>query len=110
MAGNAGRSSVVLAVAATLLSSGLGLATDRVDRGRSLLAQHCAGCHAIGRGGQSPLPAAPPFRTIGNRLDMDELFERMLEGLSSAHRDMPMFRFSREDAHAVRSYLNTIQE
>jgi hypothetical protein len=28
---------------------------------------------------------------------MDELMVRMREGLSSGHRDMPMFRFSRED-------------
>jgi hypothetical protein len=43
-------------------------------------------------------------------MDMDELMERMREGLSSGHRDMPMFRFSREDRRAIRSYLNTIQE
>jgi hypothetical protein len=47
---------------------------------------------------------------IGERMDMDELMTRMREGLSSGHRDMPMFRFSREDGRAIRSYLNTIQD
>jgi len=83
---------------------------DRTDRGRTLLAQHCAGCHAIGRTGPSPLPAAPAFRTIGDRLDFEELFERMREGLSSGHKEMPTFRFDEEDAHAIRSYLHSIQQ
>ena len=87
-----------------------GGATDRADRGRLLLTEHCAGCHATGSRGESPLPAAPQFRTIGNRLNMDELFDRLQTGLSSAHRDMPEFRFNREDAHAVRTYLNSIQQ
>jgi len=43
-------------------------------------------------------------------MDLNELMARMREGLSSGHRDMPMFRFSREDARAIRSYLNSIRE
>jgi hypothetical protein len=43
-------------------------------------------------------------------MDLDELLRRMREGLSSGHRDMPMFRFSRSDAVAIRSYLTSIQE
>lgn len=96
--------------AGLLICSNLALADERAERGRSLLAQHCAKCHAIGRTGESPLPSAPPFRRIGERMDMDELMTRMREGLSSGHRDMPMFRFSRLDAGAIRSYLVTIQE
>ena len=101
-----------LCVAATvlLMSNGAGLASERTDRGRSLLTEYCSSCHAVGRTGQSPLPAAPAFRRIGNRLDLNGLVDRMREGLSSAHKDMPTFRFSREDARAVRSYLNSIQE
>lgn len=41
---------------------------------------------------------------------MDDLFVRLQDGLSSAHKDMPTYRFSREDAHAVRNYLNSIQD
>jgi len=85
-------------------------ADERSNRGRALLAQHCAHCHAIGTTGESPLPLAPPFRRIGERMDMDELMTRMREGLSSGHRQMPMFRFSRDDRRAIRSYLNLIQQ
>jgi mono/diheme cytochrome c family protein len=97
-------------LAAILIRFTDAFAADRIDRGRALLAQHCAGCHAIDRTGPSPLPAAPAFRTIGDRLDLEELFERMREGLSSGHKQMPTFRFDREDAHAIRSYLNSIQQ
>lgn len=99
-----------LVLAATLICFTDAVGADRINRGRALLAQHCAGCHAIGRTGPSPLPAAPAFRAISDRLDLDELFERMREGLSSGHREMPSFRFDREDARAIRSYLSSIQQ
>jgi len=97
-------------LASTLLFPAIGSADERSEHGRALLANNCANCHAIGRTGQSPLVAAPPFRRLSDRLDFDELMERLLNGLSSGHRDMPAFRFSREDAHAIRSYLNSIQD
>ena len=54
---------------------------------------------------RKPTPGAPPLRTISRRLDINDLYERLREGLSSGHRDMPTFRFTREDARAVRAYL-----
>lgn len=108
---NALRAAILfLPAAGLLISSTMALAEKRAERGRALLTEHCAHCHALGRTGESPLPTAPPFRRIGERADMDELMTRMREGLSSGHRDMPMFRFSREDGRAIRSYLNTIQD
>lgn len=97
------------AAAVLLACPSFALADDRVERGRLLLTDNCAQCHALGRTGESPLPTAPPLRRIGDRVDMDELMERMREGLSSGHRDMPMFRFNLEDRRAIRSYLNAIQ-
>lgn len=102
---------VILVLAAMLVRfTDDALGADRIDRGRALLAEHCAGCHAMDRTGPSPLPAAPAFRTIGDRLDLDDLFERMRERLSSGHKEMPTFRFDREDARAIRSYLISIQQ
>lgn len=101
---------ICLLVVCLLMGLNLAAADERSERGRILLEKHCAHCHAIGRTGGSPLPSAPPFRRIGERVDMDELMTRMREGLSSGHRDMPMFRFSREDGRAIRNYLSTIQE
>ena len=100
----------MIPAAILLLCSYPALADERADRGRSLLTQHCSQCHALGRTDNSPLPSAPPFRRIGERMDMEELMRRMQEGLSSGHRDMPMFRFSGEERRAIRSYLGTIQD
>jgi mono/diheme cytochrome c family protein len=99
-----------LVLAAILVRFTDALGADRIDRGRALLAQHCAGCHSIERTGPSPLAAAPAFRAIGDRLDIDQLFERIREGLSSAHKEMPTFRFDPEDARAISSYLSSIQQ
>jgi mono/diheme cytochrome c family protein len=80
------------------------------DQGRRLVTTMCSGCHAVDRTGASPLPNAPLFRKLADRLDLNELQDRMREGLSSTHPGMPTFRFSRSEAQAVRVYLSTIQE
>jgi mono/diheme cytochrome c family protein len=100
-----GMTGIVLALAGTPAA-----AQELAARGHALLSEMCASCHAIERTGASPHPAAPPFRTIGRRLDVDDLYDRLREGLSAGHRDMPSFRFTREDARAVRAYLRTIEE
>jgi mono/diheme cytochrome c family protein len=69
----------------------------------------CAGCHAIGRSGQSPHIGAPAFRTLDRRVNLDTFIERLREGLTSGHPDMPTFRFTREDARAFIAYLRSIQ-
>jgi mono/diheme cytochrome c family protein len=79
-----------------------------VTRGRTLVTRMCAECHAIGRTGESPHTAAPAFRNLDRRLDLDQLVERMRDGLMTGH-DMPMFRFTRDEARAVVSYLRSIQ-
>ena len=104
------RRTLILLLVTGLLRCTDAFADERAERGQLLLTEHCAQCHALGRTGESPVPSAPAFRRIGERMDIDELMARMREGLSSGHKDMPMFRFSREDARAIRSYLNTIQD
>ena len=85
-------------------------AQDPARRGRALLKELCANCHAIGKTDSSRLREAPPLRTLGRSFDLDQ-FPRLLErGISSGHPDMPEFKFSEDDAHAVRAYLQTIQQ
>lgn len=85
-------------------------AQEPARHGRALVQEFCARCHAIGVTGKSPHVGAPPFRTLGRSYDLDE-FPRMLErGISSGHPDMPIFKFSVDDANAVRAYLRTIQQ
>ena len=95
---------------AFLLAAREAAAQDLAARGHALLSEMCSSCHAVDKEGASPHPAAPPFRVISRRFDFDDLYERLREGLSAGHRDMPSFRFTREDARAVRAYLRSIEQ
>jgi mono/diheme cytochrome c family protein len=80
------------------------------QRGKHLLEEMCARCHAIGKTGNSPHPDAPPFRTFGDdKLYDNDFAQRLQDGLSTIHPDMPTFHFSREDAEAAVNYLRSIQ-
>jgi cytochrome c len=102
------------AIVAIVLSSGLSTAFAEdgeplQQQGRALAERMCAQCHAIGTSGSSPHRAAPAFRTLNRRVDLDSFADRLREGLISGHPDMPMFRFTREDARALTAYLRSIQ-
>ena len=79
------------------------------ERGEASARRLCASCHAIRVTGDSPHPAAPAFRTLGDRMDLDELARRLRRGLLTGHEDMPMFRFERDDADAMAAYIRSIQ-
>jgi|SRR5215510_2198812 len=100
----------IFSLIATLAASGSAQAQDPVSRGQTLVAEFCATCHAVGPRGMSRHAGAPPFRTLGRSIDLDE-FPRALErGITSGHPDMPDFKFSHDDALAVRAYLRVIQQ
>jgi mono/diheme cytochrome c family protein len=103
---------ICLALLASFVCSGAGHALDREQRhGKALLEEFCAPCHAVGRQGRSPHADAPPFRTFGeNKLYDSDFGQRLQDGLSTIHPDMPTFRFDRRDAEAVVNYLKAIQE
>jgi cytochrome c len=79
------------------------------ERGRALAESMCSQCHAIGRSGESPHAGATAFRALDRRVDLDSFMERLREGLTVGHPDMPTFRFTREDARAFLLYLRSIQ-
>jgi mono/diheme cytochrome c family protein len=80
-----------------------------VEQGELLAMTFCAQCHAIGVTDASPLAQAPAFRAIDRRVDLDTFFQRLREGVTSGHPDMPTFRFERDDARAFIAYLRSIQ-
>ena len=103
-----------LAVLALLLGTSIGLTEEiqpsRMEqRGRALAETMCSECHAIGKRGRSPHIAAPAFRALDSRLDLDSFAGRLRRGLTSGHPDMMTFRFTREDARAFVLYLKSIQ-
>jgi cytochrome c len=102
----------VVAFVLTACSIGFAHSDDRGmmrQRGEALAKKMCANCHAIDHTDESPHPGAPPFRSLDRRVDLDSFIERLNEGLTSGHPDMPTFRFSRQDARAFIAYLRSIQ-
>lgn len=80
-----------------------------VVEGRTLVEQYCADCHAIGLAGDSPHQAAPPFRTLHERYDVEWLTEALVEGLVTGHPDMPEFEFDPIQAAAIVAYLQWLE-
>jgi mono/diheme cytochrome c family protein len=91
--------------------SNAGFALDREQlRGKALLETLCGSCHAVSRRGPSPDADAPPFRTFGDdKLYDNDFGQRLQDGLTTIHPEMPTFRFSRSEAEAAVNYLKAIQ-
>jgi cytochrome c len=85
-------------------------AQDPAQRGRALLKEFCAACHAIGKTGNSPERGALPFRMLSRSFDLDQVPRLLERGLASSHPGMPEFKFSGRDARAATAYLRTIQQ
>lgn len=100
---------VALLISAILALTALGAAQAEERRGRALLQEYCASCHAIGKTGRSPMQSAVPFRALGRSFDFDEFPRLLRRGISSTHPAMPEFKFNDDDAQAVTAYLRSIQ-
>ena len=77
--------------------------------GREIAEAECAGCHAVGSYGESPNPAAPPFRTILSNYRAEVLEEELIAGIRVSH-PMPAFRFNPQSTDALVAYLRSIQQ
>jgi cytochrome c len=104
---------VSAAIAAVALFGAAGSVAHALDaeqrRSKAMLEEMCGRCHAVGTTGQSPNPLAPAFRTFGEKLYDTDLAQRLQDGLTTIHRDMPTFRFNRHEAAAAVNYLRSIQ-
>ncbi|UJW83904.1 c-type cytochrome [Devosia sp. SL43] len=85
------------------------LADDPVVAGRALVQMYCTDCHATEMTGDSPLPIAPRFRELYLRYDVEDLAEALVEGIVTAHPEMPQFEFDPEQATAIIAYLKTLE-
>lgn len=79
------------------------------QRGRLFAQTNCAGCHAIGKTGDSPLSLAPPFRTLHERYPVDDLAEAFAEGFTTGHPSMPEFRLEPDRIADLIAYLRTLE-
>ena len=78
-------------------------------RAKAMLENLCGRCHAVGKTGKSPNPLAPAFRSFGEKLYDTDMVQRLQDGLTTVHKEMPTFRFSRQEAAAAVNYLRSIQ-
>ena len=95
-----------------ILTSSAGAAPPRADpiaRGRTIVERNCARCHAVGVSGESPLAAAPQFRRLHERYDVEALAEGLAEGLMVGHGPMPEWIFPPADVAAIIAYLRSVQ-
>jgi len=98
-----------LLILACLIFAGPAFAAPRTVAGLRI-AQQCKACHSIGVRGASPNPAAPPFRTLGQRYPLENLQESLVEGIIVAHaQDMPRVKLTPKQADDFLRYLGSIQ-
>jgi len=79
------------------------------QRGLVIVRTNCSRCHAVGKVGDSPLPIAPPFRTLHERYPVEDLQEPLAEGIVTGHPTMPEFRFDPGQVGDIIAYLKTLE-
>lgn len=78
-------------------------------RGLAFARANCAACHAIDRSSESPLKAAPPFRTLHKRYPVENLAEALAEGISTGHPAMPEFSLAPAQIGDLIAFLKTLE-
>jgi cytochrome c len=82
---------------------------SRIRNGLKFAQANCASCHAIGTTGESPLPAAPLFRTLHLRYPVEDLAEAFAEGIMTAHPGMPQFQLDVAQIEDLIAYLKSLE-
>jgi cytochrome c len=101
---------ILTAVVGTLLLPISTHAQDSVaQRGRAFAQANCSRCHAVGPAGESPLPKAPPFRTLHFRYPVENLVEALAEGIRTAHVAMPEFELDERQISDLIAYLKSLE-
>ena len=83
--------------------------SGRIQRGQAFAQTNCSQCHAIGRFGDSPIPEAPPFRTLSSRYPIEDLAEAFAEGITTGHPSMPQFQLDPAQINDLIAYLRSLQ-
>jgi mono/diheme cytochrome c family protein len=92
-----------------LIVTGNPLHAQKTQRGLAIARDNCAMCHSIEKHGESPLKAAPPFRTLHKRYAIEELEEPLAKGIIAAHPSMPEFRFKPREIGDFIAFLRTLE-
>jgi cytochrome c len=99
---------IILALA-PLQAKGEEVLSPAAQRGLVIVRTNCSRCHAVGKVGDSPLPIAPPFRTLHERYPVEDLQEPLAEGIVTGHPTMPEFRFDPGQVGDIIAYLKSLE-
>lgn len=98
-----------LLVALVLASMATAAHGQSAPRGLAFARANCATCHAIDRSSESPLKAAPPFRSLHKRYPVEALAEALAEGISTGHPAMPEFSLAPAQIGDLIAFLKTLE-
>ena len=90
------------------LSPASGQNADAAAPGKEVAMKHCADCHAIDPGTESPHAAAPPFSTFAADFPLSMLEDALTSGIVGGHDEMPMFDLGFAEARALLAYLDSL--
>lgn len=79
-----------------------------IAKGRAILTEKCARCHAIDRTGDSPLSQAPAFRTLHRKYPVATIAEALAEGIVTGHPDMPSTPFLQDEIDGIIGYIESL--
>lgn len=85
-------------------------ASELANQGETLAQRLCASCHGLGRAERSPIPVAPAFRRIEPRVDLEQMVERLQDGLIAGHPEMPVFVLRDDEARALVAYMKSLRD
>ncbi len=85
-------------------------ASELVQQGQDIAARLCSSCHAVDRAERSPIPIAPAFRRMEPRVDLDQMAERLQDGILSGHPDMPGFVLKENESRALVAYMRSLRD
>lgn len=80
----------------------------RAAEGRAIAERYCGGCHSIERRGSSPMPSAPPLRTLHERYPIENLEESLAEGISVGHPQMPQVELTPQQIADFEAFLRSL--
>ena len=81
----------------------------RIRLGYTFAQIHCASCHAVGIVDESPMPIAPPFRSLHKRYPVEYLAEALAEGIVTGHPAMPQFQLDVAQIGDLIAYLKSLE-
>lgn len=101
------KSAAVLALAAALFVAVHADAAS-VARGKALVRQDCASCHAVEPGGTSPNAKAPTFAAVANEPSATPYSLHVF--LQTTHATMPNFVINSDDIDDIVAYIESLKQ